>query len=334
MKKLSVLFVLLLTVSTAAFAQTEMTSDAAAIGDAAADVMVWQSTTDETVTALIAANADGLSVHTMDGEAVQAVELPDAMDIDLRYNVPMGDRNVTLLAVGVDDSSRVRLFEVTEPAGELSPMGEANFGITNGGLCLYQSATETNIIVTSPDGLMEQRGIGLDDAGEIDAPLLRQYIIGDSLAGCVTDDAQGTLYINEPGVTIWKYCADAVHGEMSDIDFARKYGIDYDRELERNSIIDPDGDVPAVGKLALHTMDETTGYLMATVNETNQVLVFDRGAENDMLGTLTLSQTSAVNGVAAYPEALAAATVDGTLLFAWDSVIGAVGAPLETALAE
>ncbi|MEO1666651.1 MAG: phytase [Chloroflexota bacterium] len=332
MKKLLVILLFSLPVTATALARTTISPATMAADATADDTAIWTNPDDETVSRLIVVANSELNVFDMDGAPLQSLIAGRVDSIDLRYNVQMGERNITVLAAS-NGTEFVTIYEITD-SGELAKMGEVRFGIPANGLCMYQSATMdnmTSIIITNSEGDFEQREITVDENGRLEAIALRRYTVGESLDGCVADDELGTLYVNEPGVTIWKYCADSEHDEMLDIEFAEKYGMDYDAELERNSVIALDADAPLISDLTLYRSEGVMGYLAASVAETGDIMVFDRGAANDELGTVTLEGFDGLSGVAASANVLAAAGNGGAAVFNWADVSSVVGAPLEAA---
>lgn len=160
---------------------------------------------------------DGLSLYSADGEQLVQRDAHEAIAVDLRYQVPLGDEKIDLAAVADPDENKVWLYRLSAAAPYLTEVGELALDHSPEGLCLYQNIYSGQLLVNSyaETGQVSQyrlRAKGqrfeslLRDGGV--AQPVRRFDIGGGLSGCVADDETGELYVIEQNLGVWRYGAD------------------------------------------------------------------------------------------------------------------------------
>jgi 3-phytase len=193
---------------------TVETAPVANAGDAADDPAIWVHPTNPARSVVIGNNKLGaLEVYDLNGQRIQRITEGFFGNVDVRQGVTIGGRRVDLVVVyrkgirvyTIDPTTR-QLSNITDAAG-----GSISSSIGGEGLCLYTSPNNgsTYAIVIARDGRVAQHELLDNDGdGRIEGQLRRTWSIGSEAEGCVADDTDGSLYISEERVGIWKYPAD------------------------------------------------------------------------------------------------------------------------------
>jgi 3-phytase len=272
----------------------EVTSTAETVatrGDGATGVTVWLHPTDLSQSVLIGTDDnEGLGVYALDGTELQFLTDSGAMsNVDLRYNFPLGSERVALVAAGVKDQPLVNLYTVDVATRTLEQRGQFATTLRLNGLCMYHSRLTGTyfVIVNSERGELEQYALEYED-GEFKASLLRSINIGSEVEGCVADDELGRLYITEEETAvIWRYGAEPENGLDRRIVDATPLG----RIVEQ------------VEGITLYYGANGSGYLIASNEQNDSYLVFDRAGDNAFIGEFrlvaspTVDQVSEPNGI-------------------------------------
>src|SRR4030095_4472962 len=79
------------------------------------------------------------------------------------------------------------------------------------GQCMYRSKSgRTYVFISDPDGLVRQWELVPTRAGRVRAKHVRDIKFGSQTEGCVVDDFNGTLYVAEEDIGLWRVTADPV----------------------------------------------------------------------------------------------------------------------------
>lgn len=161
--------------------------------------------------------ADGLSLFDASGEELLRLDDHQAIAVDVRYQVMLGDQAVDLAAVADPDEQRIRLYGLSTTAPYLSELGELALDHSPEGLCFYQNIYNAQLLVTSYEEMGQVSQYRLRAAGRRFESLLsdrqlarpvRRFEVGGELSGCVADDELGVLYVVEQNLGVWRYGAD------------------------------------------------------------------------------------------------------------------------------
>lgn len=281
-KVLPVLFCLSLFIWGAAVAQDTFTVEGQgetqpSPGDGATAVALWVHPTDDADSLIITTDDNfGVATYDLDGEPVQQLELGAMSGVDVRYSFPFGDEQVSLVAVGVEDTPEILLFTVDVETRQLEQIGSLATEAPHTGLCLYFSFITGNhyLFNTSDDGSVEQYVVADDGNGGVTASLARAFNVGGETEGCVADDEQGSLFLGEVASALWWYDAEP---EASD----------------PRRVIDSVGlgnITEEVKGLALYNGDDGAGYLIASDEASNQFLVYERDGDQAFVGAFSVGE--------------------------------------------
>lgn len=247
-------------------------------GDTADDIAIWIHPTDPALSLVIGDDKEGgLMVWGLDGSELQYVDGSAYNNLDLRYNFPLlgtystGQSHTSVALVGVSDEggSQFDFFKVNSVARRLETAGSVEIPTQPYGGCMYVSATTGKYHFIAPDheGLTVQVELRDDGSGQVGGTVVRQFDVGGITEGCVADDLLGHLYLGEEDVGIWKYRAEPDTGST-------------------RTQVDATGSGPLVADvegLALYYADAQRGYLFASSQGDDMVVVYTREGSNSFL---------------------------------------------------
>jgi 3-phytase len=259
-------------------------------GDAADDPAIWIHPTNTELSAIIGTdktNQGGLVVYNLDGSVHQRVNIGVINNVDLRYNFPLNDQPITIVAATNRADSSLVLYRMNPETRELENVAarEITSGVNEAyGFCMYVSPFSGRyyaFVNSTETGDIEQWELFDNGSGRVDAELVRAFTVGTQTEGCVADDEFGFLYVGEEGAAIWKYNAEPDAGD-------ERVAVDTSGN---------DGNlVPDIEGLALYYASDGTGYLIASSQGSNDFAVYQREEDNDYLGRFAIESAS-VDGV-------------------------------------
>ncbi|MBP5142780.1 phytase [Pseudomonas chlororaphis] len=138
--------------------------------------------------------------------------LPDALlQLDIRSGFQLGNRKVDLAVASNRDHNSLHLFAIDPTTGELSDIGQFSTPLKEiYGLCLFKDRQETiHAIANDKDGTFLQYRLN-GDTGKAAGLLVRRFKTQTQPEGCVADDRNERLYIDEEDVAVWALDA---HGD-------------------------------------------------------------------------------------------------------------------------
>lgn len=186
------------------------TEPVASSDDAADDPAIWVHPVNPARSLILGTDKqNGLAVYNLQGEQVQFLPVGNLNNVDLRSNILIAGRRISL-AVGtnrsditldifsIDDNGLVELI-FQQPLDMEDPYG----------VCLYRNPQGTAFVfVNSTDGLYQQFQLNSDMNGELSPSLLGSFMLDSQPEGCAVDDPTGILYAGEEAVGIWQMPAD------------------------------------------------------------------------------------------------------------------------------
>jgi 3-phytase len=275
---------------TSLVAQVEWTVETAPVpsgADSADDPAIWIHPTDPNLSTIIGTDkSGGLAVYDLSGEELQYLPDGNLNNVDLRYNFPLGDESVAVVAASNRTLDSISVYTI-DPETRLLSNAEARILNTEMtrvyGFCMYHSAVTGKYyaIINSEDGIVEQWELFDDGNGKIDATLARTLSVGSQTEGCVADDELGHLYIGEEAVGVWKYGAEPNAGdERVQVDFAGEGG---------NLVIDVEG-------MSIYYAAEGEGYLVVSSQGSSEFVLYERAGDNAYVGRYQVSGDDVVTG--------------------------------------
>ncbi len=257
---------------------TVETKPVLASGDAADDPAIWIHPINPAKSTIIGTQKQGgLGVYDLTGEEIQFLADGNMNNVDIRYNFPLGDENVAIVAASNRSNDSIALYKVNPKTRKLENVAARTISVSTKavyGICMYHSQTSGKyyVFINDKSGAVEQWEIfEKDDSGQIDASRKRQFKVNSQVEGCVADDELGHFYLGEERVGIWKFSAEPNGGKKG-------YLID---TTKGNLTSEVEG-------LALYYINKTEGYLIASNQGNNTFTVHNRTGDNEYIGRFSI----------------------------------------------
>ena len=304
-----------------------------ATGDSADDPAIWVSPTDPAKSLVLGTNKqEGLVVFALDGSEVQRMPLGPINNVDVRQGLggPFD------LAVASNDTQGISVFSIKRATGEIAHINDIQTGKSEPyGICLGDGKSRPIAGVTYKDGTIEIWEID-GEADGVTGNLVRSVKLAKQLEGCVFDEPNGTLVIGEEEHGIWTLAYEETDSQPVELD----------------TIAAGNGLVADVEGVSIWRGKDGKGWIVASAQEANRFVVYERQAPYTPLGAFTIGENteSGVDGVThtdgidivsavlpQYPRGLLAVQDDGNPLKAqdqnfklvsWADVEAALGLPL------
>jgi 3-phytase len=186
-------------------------------GDSADDPAIWVNSQDPAKSLIIGNDKQGaLETYDVDGSLVQRITTSSKFwgNVDVRQGVELGAGTADIVAAANDG---VRLYAVDPTTRQLSSVTVGGAGLETGGgegLCLYnRPGGGLSVFMVNISGDTRQFELEDDGTGHLSAKQVRHFKVGSEAEGCVVDDENRALYLDEENVGTWKYGADPVSGD-------------------------------------------------------------------------------------------------------------------------
>ena len=251
-------------------------------------VAIWIHPTDTSRSIIVGADpSKGLGTFNLKGKLIEVVNFAGggAAGVDVRYNFPLGNEKITIVASGNNKKMTLHFFKIDPETLLLEEITgrPTEMKIKPYGLCLYHSKKTGKyyVFVASRKGFIEQWELKDNGQAKVDATLVREInIMQDPKVGtkpkteaCVADDELGWIYISqEVECNIWRYGAEPESGSA--------------RTLVDNAKIAEEDNVEG---LAIYHVGEKDGYLLASIQGSWKYKVYTREGENKLIGTFNVT---------------------------------------------
>ncbi len=187
-------------------------------GDSADDPAIWVNAQDPAKSLIIGNDKQGaLETFNLDGTLVQRIVAPTKFwgNVDVRQGVNLGAGTADVVAAA---NAGLRLYAVDPDSRQLTPITPdgASLDTAGGeGVCLYnRPGGELSVFMVNISGNTRQYALHNDGTGHLTSEKVRTIDVGSEAEGCVVDDENRALYIDEENVGTWKYAADPSGGEQ------------------------------------------------------------------------------------------------------------------------
>lgn len=244
-------------------------------GDAADDPAIWVHPQDPALSTIIATQKrGGLGVYDLSGNEIQHLKEGYMNNVDLRYHFPLGDEQITLVAVTDRSNDSIALYKVAPPSRLLEPIAAriifSQLQDTIYGVCMYHSQLSNKyyVFINDKSGAVEQWEVFDNGNQQVDAKIVRTFKVKSQVEACVVDDILGYFYLSEEKVGIWKFPAEPNSSEEG-------YLID----TIANGLLTAD-----IEGLTIYYANETEGYLLVSNQGSSHFIVYDRAGNNPFLG--------------------------------------------------
>ena len=254
---------------------TVETEPVATFGDAADDPAIWVHPENPELSLIIGSQKKhGINVYDLSGKLLQSRADGHINNIDLRYDFPLGEQSVALVAGSNRSSDSVSVYSVDQDSRTLVDVADGVIPtgmIDPYGACMYRSAKTDQyyVFVNDTGGVVKQWLLRDNGQQKVAADLVREFAVGSQTEGCVADDETGALYIGEEDFGIWKYSAEPDGGEDRTL---------VDSTDENGNLTDD------VEGLAIFYGDSGSGYLVASNQGADNYALYERAGENKFVG--------------------------------------------------
>ncbi len=186
-------------------------------GDSADDPAIWVNHADPAKSLVIGNDKQGaLETYNLDGSLVQRITSDSKFwgNVDVRQDVQLANGSTDVVAAA---NQGVRVYAVDPTTRKLSPITVGGAPLDTGGgegVCLYDSPDSgLSVFMVNISGNTRQYALEDDGAGHLSAKQVRDFKVGSEAEGCVVDDENQALYVDEENVGTWRYDADPAGGE-------------------------------------------------------------------------------------------------------------------------
>jgi 3-phytase len=238
----------------------------------------------------------GLVLYDLSGRKLQYLPLGKANNVDVRSHVHLVNGPAAIVAVSNMSNGSVQLLRLDDKNRRLlsDPLLEIESGVReDAGVCLYHAPDGAlHIGATGTGGRFRQWRVRIGGDGALTTEPLRSIDFESQVESCVFDDILKRLYVGEEKVGIWRFSADPMEGDAAELVDA----------------VQPRGTLVAdVEGLALYTLDDGTGYLLASSQGDSTFRLYRRDGENSYIGSFrvrgcgdgSISGISGTDGIAA-----------------------------------
>lgn len=222
-------------------------------GDAADDPAIWVHPGVPEHSLILGTNKDaGLYVYDLAGTSLQFLDVGRVNNIDLRG---------TLAVASNDEVNGLSWFRIDAVNGPVVHLGNTPVQrIEPYGVCLGILNDSPVAGVTYKDGTIEFWEAAPDVETGPKAVLVRTVELSSQLEGCVFDEAEGRIFIGEEAVGIWTLKLSDPASEPEILDRVRSGS----------------GLVADVEGLSLWNGEDGSGYLVASAQEADRFVIYDR----------------------------------------------------------
>lgn len=257
-------------------------------GDAADDPAIWLHPQDRNLSTIIGTDKKGgVAVYNLDGSQLQYLADGKLNNVDLRDGFPLAGQAVTLVTAGNRTNNSIAIYRVNATTRLLEAVAARiiQIGLVEAyGSCMYHSSITGKyyMVINDPTGAVEQWELFDNGSGQVDATLVRTFAVGSQTEGCVADDELGWLYISEEQQGIWKYNAEPDGGDARRLVDA----------TGANGHLTPD-----VEGLTVYQAANGAGYLIASSQESDEFVVYQRTGNNAYVVTFNILPGNGIDGV-------------------------------------
>ena len=276
------------------------------LADAADDIAFWLNPAIPAESLIFGTDKDaGIATYDLRGRELDYLKNGRPNNIDLRSTAA-----ITLVACSERLKNEVLVYRLDTAAQRLRLL--TGSGLKNPapeiyGFCLYRHALDQKIyaFANSKNGIITQWRLEVLDDDRISGEIVRRLRVKSQPEGMVADDQTGHLYVGEERRGIWRF--EAAPDGLPEGEFIGGSG-----RSNHNIRFDIEG-------LAIYSLSDTSGYLLASSQGNNSYAVFQRLPPNNYLGSFRvragkLDATSDTDGIEAVAAPLGAGFPQGLFI--------------------
>jgi 3-phytase len=241
-------------------------------GDLADDPAIWINTADPASSLILATNKDeGIYVYALDGGELQEIPVGQVNNVDLRGNI----------AVASNDSENViSWFNIDPDSLTVSHIGNSPTNKDEPyGICAGMTGETYRVAITYKDGTIQLWSTSWETVDTLAPTLDRVVKVPTQIEGCVFDDANARLFIDEEDFGIWAVDLNDANAKPVVVD----------------TIAAGNGLVADVEGISLWTgADDSSGYLVASAQKADRYVVYDRVPPYAPRGVFTIGDNEAI----------------------------------------
>ncbi|MBO9519250.1 MAG: phytase [Porphyrobacter sp.] len=181
--------------------------------DAADDPAIWRNAANPAASLIVATDKkSGLLVYDLSGKTRFTDNSGLLNNVDL---ATMPDGRVIVVASDRNDlaNAKLRIWQLDTANARLEPLGTVSGGTGEGyGVCLWRNGDSLIAYSVLKEGAIHEVRINLN--GTPTGEPLRTMKLATQTEGCVTDPSDGTLYVGEEDVGIWRFAPGATEGTL------------------------------------------------------------------------------------------------------------------------
>ncbi|KAK4202009.1 phytase [Triangularia verruculosa] len=269
--------------------------ETAAYGDDGDDPAIWIHPNKATpelsriITTVKAGESAGLGVFDLSGNMMQTIRAGEPNNVDVIYGFDVRGRKTDLAVAACREDDTICLFEIAangtlrEIQGGSHPVVD-DFSVY--GSCVYRSRKtgKQYIFVNEKSARYLQYELGVDAQGALTVTLVRDFTggSGGQVEGCVTDEANGVIFIGEEPSALWKYPAEPDSTEPG-VAIARV----------GDGILHADVE----GVTLVEGPTEQKGFIIVSCQGVSGYNIYRRAAPHEFVATFTISGNGVVDSV-------------------------------------
>src|SRR5690606_36599054 len=240
-------------------------------GDAADDPAIWANPDDPAASLVVATDKKaGLYVYDMQGQVLQFRPDGKMNNVDLRAGFELDGQPVVLVTASNRTDQSIALYRLDTATGQLVDVADGAQPTGLGdpyGRRMHRGARDgaTSVFINGDDTRMRQWRLVDAGNGKVRAEHVRDFGFDSQTEGCVADDANGNLFVNEEDVAMWRLSAEPDGGDDK-VAVAR---------IADNPALKDD-----LEGMSIYDLGDGRGYIVASSQGNDTYAVFDRQGEH------------------------------------------------------
>lgn len=259
-------------------------------GDSVDDIALWIHPTNPEKSLVIAtlkrSNVipplpTGILVFDLKGKQTQFLKGGTPNNVDLREGFTHEGETFALIAANNWADNSVSFYKINQTNLQLEPLLSKSLTIQMEfvkGLCMHKSGERFYYFLASGTGLVHQYEIASEN-GFLVSKRIRRIKLDSRAEGCVVDDINHRFYVAEETRGIWRLDTRPDHGNKRELIDSTSWFGDLYRDIEG---------------LSLFKSEDGGGYLIASSQQKNRFVVYDR-ISNQLLGSFTIVNNGSDN---------------------------------------
>ena len=263
----------------AAVTATVETKFAGSYGDAADDPAIWANPQDPSKSLVVATDKKaGLYLYDMQGKVVQFLADGKMNNVDLREDFELGGEKIVLVTASNRTDKSIAIYRLDTQKRELVNVADGVQPTGLGdpyGVCMYRSPMDgrTYVFINGDDTRKRQWELVATAQGRVTTKLVRDMNFDTQTEGCVADDRDGTLYVDEEDVGLWRMSAEPEGGDA-------KTAV---QKIADNSAVKDDFE-----GLGIYDLGDGRGYIVVSSQGNDTYAVYRREGKQEYLGSFAV----------------------------------------------